>query len=131
MISANPTYSAAHYRIKAAKGKASAHLCIDCGAQARDWSYDGQDPDELTGYSRVGGNPRAYSLDPDRYVPRCRKCHTAKDLGGPRKTHCVRGHEIAVVGRDTCGRCRECKRRQGREKYHRRQERAHLQERAA
>lgn len=31
-----------------------------------------------------------------------------------KKTHCVRGHEIAVVGRNSRGRCRECQRTENR-----------------
>ncbi len=108
-IGENPTYSAAHYRLKAAKGRAALHKCVDCGDQAKDWSYDGQDPDELTGYTRVGGPDRAYSLDPARYVPRCRACHTRHDLGGPRKAVCANDHVIAEVGRDKWGSCNACR----------------------
>lgn len=72
-----PTYSAIHYRLDRKHGRASEHLCTDCGAPAQDWSYDGTDPNEVHG--RAGGSVLAYSLDLDRYVPRCRPCHSRFD----------------------------------------------------
>lgn len=66
-------YSSAHYRIRRSKGAASRFRCVDCGTQALDWSYSGGDPGELV---EAG---LAYSLDPNRYVPRCRACHKSHD----------------------------------------------------
>jgi len=66
-------YSGAHQRVYRAKGKASAHSCIDCGDRAAHWSYDLLDPDE-----RVGDEGR-YSIDPEHYVARCVSCHSAFD----------------------------------------------------
>jgi len=71
-------YSAAHERIRSAKGSASDYQCVDCGGAAAHWSYDHADPDERTS-AVVKGNP-AYSLDPDHYDPRCVSCHKVFDL---------------------------------------------------
>lgn len=75
------TYTAAHYRVYEARGRAKNYACVDCGANALDWSYDGSDPDELHEDRPVsGGTTRAtYSLDVTRYVPRCRSCHCKFD----------------------------------------------------
>jgi hypothetical protein len=71
-------YSGAHSRIKANQGAPSEHLCIDCGRPAKDWSYDHEDPNQLTeDCGRYQGRP--YSADPAHYVPRCRKCHNTFD----------------------------------------------------
>jgi hypothetical protein len=52
-----------HKRIVVERGKAKAHLCIDCGEQAFDWSHvHDTDP-----------------LDVSNYEPRCRKDHAAYD----------------------------------------------------
>lgn len=64
-------YWASHERVKAERGPAAAHLCADCGAPARDWSYDGSDPAERIDL----GRGYRYSLDVTRYRPRCRSCH--------------------------------------------------------
>lgn len=44
------------------------HSCVDCGAQAQEWSYTG---DRTSSYS--------YSRNPMDYVPRCRTCHGVFD----------------------------------------------------
>jgi hypothetical protein len=67
-------YHGAHQRL----GPAKNHQCIDCGAQARSWSYDRQDPDELLG-DRGTAKGLAYSLNPSHYHPRCKDCHAAFD----------------------------------------------------
>lgn len=69
-----PSYQRAHNRVAEKRGRATEHACVDCEATAREWSYDGQDPDELKsehGYT--------YSVDVDRYVPRCIRCHRKHD----------------------------------------------------
>lgn len=66
-------YSGAHRRVEKAKGKATDHDCVDCSGQAKQWSYDHGDPDELHEVYREYELP--YSLDPDRYDPRCFECH--------------------------------------------------------
>ncbi|WP_405373376.1 hypothetical protein [Microbacterium sp. Ld14] len=73
------SYSAAHQRIRAHRGSARAHPCVDrCGRQAAHWSYDRSDPDEKR--SELG----PYSTDLSRYVPRCVRCHKAFDLAAIR-----------------------------------------------
>lgn len=59
----NPSKLTLHKRIHRAYGKASDRKCVDCGKKARDWSND-------TG---------KYTDKIEDYVPRCRKCHIAKD----------------------------------------------------
>ncbi|EGD55184.1 hypothetical protein [Gordonia neofelifaecis] len=73
-------YGGAHTRVRAAKGKASEYPCVDCGHPAEDWSYDHQDPDERYGSDGARGRtPMPYSMDPEHYAPRCKKCHYAFD----------------------------------------------------
>jgi hypothetical protein len=64
----------AHGRVRKDRGIPSSHQCIDCGKTAAHWSYDHADPDELT--SEKG----PYSLDVERYQPRCVPCHKRFDL---------------------------------------------------
>jgi hypothetical protein len=71
------TYITAHQRIIQRRGQASTHPCVDCRGPAREWSYVG-------GCSRERQEQRgrylvAYSPDPDRYQPRCKKCHWTFD----------------------------------------------------
>lgn len=72
-------YSAAHRRVRAEKGPASALSCLDCLRPAAHWSYVGGDPNELVDDARGS----AYSLDLSRYVPRCVPCHKKFDLNQP------------------------------------------------
>jgi hypothetical protein len=67
-------YVQAHRRVRNARGHASQHRCIDCGGQAAEWSYDYSDPDERKERGRS-----AYSLDVNRYEPRCVRCHRFAD----------------------------------------------------
>lgn len=82
------TYAAAHYRVRAAKGRAIEAPCVDCGEQASQWSYDGLDPDALMETRTFHSGERrdvSYSLDPAHYDARCRSCHSRFDrLRGPR-----------------------------------------------
>ncbi len=71
-------YAAAHIRVGREKGPAREHSCVDCGETACDWSYEGGDPDERI--EIINDYPRKFSLDPDRYRPRCRPCHRKKDI---------------------------------------------------
>ena len=80
-ISSNPdrpAYAAAHMRVRAERGPAKNYSCIVCGSQAMDWSYDGDDPNEL--YGPVKSLKWSYySKNPSYYSPMCRKCHVAED----------------------------------------------------
>ncbi len=67
-------YSAAHSRIRSVRGKASGKSCVDCGAQAKQWSYSHACEREL--YSDMG----PYSPDWNQYEPRCVPCHKDFDL---------------------------------------------------
>lgn len=73
----HPTWATVHGRLRRSRGSAKDHRCIDCGKPAAEWSYDGSDPDELIG--EHCGRVMAYSVDPDRYQPRCKPCHRAYD----------------------------------------------------
>lgn len=68
-------YQAAHLRL----GRAADHRCVDCGEQARNWSYVHGCPDER----RDDNHPSPYCTHPDHYEPRCVTCHRAYDrIGG-------------------------------------------------
>ena len=112
-------YPGAHSRVCVARGKASEHLCVDCGHPAGDWSYDGLDPQELT--SQVHGFVLSYSLNITHYQPRCKSCHTRFDMAvKPRRkrntgTHCSAGHEYDeantyIAPNSEERRCRACNR---------------------
>ena len=73
-------YDAAHGRVVRDRGRANRFKCVDCGGRAAHWSYDHNDPHELTlpREARKGGLP--YSLNSEMYSPRCVPCHKAFDL---------------------------------------------------
>lgn len=73
-------YGAAHRRVATDRGEVRAHRCVDCGNEARHWSYNHDDPDEKLAYGLSAG-PVAYSLKTDHYSPRCVPCHKVFDLG--------------------------------------------------
>lgn len=122
------SYRGAHDRIKAAKGPASAHACVDCGVQAAEWAYDHADPDELVGASGGGrGRKAAYSTKPEHYRPLCRRCHRRADQ---RKERCPAGHpysgtNLYVYPSGHWG-CRECNRQANRRRKARRRAEAGL-----
>lgn len=72
-------YSTIHQRLKRDRGPASDYECVDCGAEAKHWSYNHQDPAERVdqGYR---GYDLPFSIDPNFYEPRCAKCHKAFDM---------------------------------------------------
>lgn len=73
-------YVAAHDRVRRDRGDVKRLPCVDCGGQARHWSYNHDDPDELvSNEKRTLGI--AYSLKPEHYSPRCVPCHKRFDLG--------------------------------------------------
>ncbi len=74
-------YQNVHSKIKKSIGPARKFQCIDCGQVARDWSYDGLDPQQIWDSSDHGG---WYSVDPARYAPRCSRCHAEYDHPRPR-----------------------------------------------
>lgn len=57
-------YSTIHNALQRERGYASAHACVKCGEQARDWAFD---------------EPTGFSTDLSRYSPLCRSCHLIKD----------------------------------------------------
>lgn len=65
------SYWSVHERLRAEAGAPGERACDDCGRPAWCWSYIGGDPDERTDPS----SDYRYSLDLDRYRPRCRSCH--------------------------------------------------------
>lgn len=69
---------AAHDRVRAAKGAATQHQCVDCGQAAKQWAYDHTDPSEKVGDNH--GCPCPYSVDPAYYQPMCVPCHKRFDL---------------------------------------------------
>lgn len=73
------TYDGLHARLRSTLGPASNRDCVDCGAEARHWSYDHCDPDERIG---LAGQKYAvaYSVKPEHYHPRCVPCHKRFDL---------------------------------------------------
>ena len=75
--SASVSYRTTHKRIESTRGAATDHLCVDCGRQAQEWSYDQADPNELT--ETVGRYEVTYSPDPAHYDPRCVPCHRVFD----------------------------------------------------
>lgn len=69
-----PSYWAMHRQVVALRGPATGQRCAECRAPAVLWCYDETDPDEQR-------DPHRYSLDPDRYRPRCRACHRRATAG--------------------------------------------------
>lgn len=86
MLSGRPVrYISAHHRVYSIWGKAKEYLCIGCGRQAHQWSYDGTDPTELaeidmSGRLRGSTRPMRYSIWPEFYAPKCVSCHKTADL---------------------------------------------------
>lgn len=82
------SYWSVHQRLRTARGPAIRHGCADCSRPAALWSYTGGDPDERSDPRGLG-----YSLDLDRYRPRCRSCHrratTARRAPRPRAGRAV------------------------------------------
>ena len=66
-------YHAVHFRLTRDRGRAADQLCNDCGLLALHWSYDWEDPNELTDKGKI------YSRNQDHYQPRCQSCHFALD----------------------------------------------------
>lgn len=71
-----------HKRLARLWGPASGRQCVGCERRAAEWSYDGLDPDQLTGVAN--GFVMAYSVDLSHYQPRCTSCHRKFDGAGDR-----------------------------------------------
>jgi hypothetical protein len=69
------TYRAAHQKVRNEKGLPSGSPCVECGKPGAQWSYNYQDPDELTD---AADGP--YSASSDFYESRCASCHRRYDL---------------------------------------------------
>lgn len=78
-LSDDVDYTAAHARVRALRGSASQHRCVDCNKQALHWSYDHADPQERTSKAPATLGI-AFSLSPQHYEPRCVPCHKRFDL---------------------------------------------------
>lgn len=79
----NIGYAGAHDRVRATRGPAGDHTCVDCGLQAKEWAYRHDSPREMIGPASTGTGrePRMlpYSPDPADYDPRCIRCHRRYD----------------------------------------------------
>ncbi|MEU8682612.1 hypothetical protein [Streptomyces sp. NPDC048611] len=73
MTAAN-AYVAAHNRVRTLHGPARNHPCEFCGLRAHDWALDWEAPEIIRDQQW-----RAYSPNPDFYMPLCRSCHKAYD----------------------------------------------------
>ncbi len=83
--SANPcwtgsdaSYMAVHKRLLRLRGPAHHHTCVDCGAVAGEWSYDGRSSEERVSEGCHHAGLR-YSSDISDYSARCISCHRAYD----------------------------------------------------
>ena len=63
-----------HKALRAERGSASAHPCVDCGKPAKEWSWDKGSGDNF-------GNS-AFGDSFDEYSPRCQSCHRRLDAAG-------------------------------------------------
>lgn len=85
---AQPGYDAAHRRIHRTLGAATRFTCVECGAPANEWAYQGGDPDELITQPELRKeHPNLrYSVNAEFYAPMCRPCHRRMDesLNRPR-----------------------------------------------
>ena len=68
-----PSFDAVHGRLVKERGRASVHTCHDCRKPAREWSYQGNAPEELV------SSHGPYTSDLSFYVPRCVRCHRKYD----------------------------------------------------
>jgi len=82
------SYKAAHARVRAERGPASALTCGECGDRAAEWSYSGFSPDEQVGWvtastpDGVEETLRLWSPVPSDYEALCRRCHWERDESG-------------------------------------------------
>lgn len=80
------SYFAVHYRVRNQRGSARDHPCVDCGGQARHWSYSGgcerETPRRRDDAGRVISPP--YCPHVECFAPRCISCHWRHDGGAER-----------------------------------------------
>lgn len=67
-------YNSWHRVLTRLRGRPSEYSCVDCNGEAREWSYDGDDPDE-----QLDPKHGAFARNPDAYSPRCVRCHRIFD----------------------------------------------------
>lgn len=72
-----PTYERAHHRVKAIRGVARDHRCVDCGGKAEHWSFNNNP--EPSGFKDEDAKLYPFSMNPSDYDPRCVKCHSKFD----------------------------------------------------
>lgn len=75
-------YTAAHMRVRQARGPARKHIC-PCGKPAAQWAYDHNDPNprtETMPTSRGRTVVVTWSDDPAHYIAMCYRCHARLDL---------------------------------------------------
>lgn len=70
-------YFGAHARVVRKHGPARGHSCVDCGAQAEEWSYTYRCPDEK--YDDQG-HPFCPAEHDECYEARCVLCHRTYDM---------------------------------------------------
>ncbi|MFF5609828.1 hypothetical protein ACFY65_26205 [Streptomyces cellulosae] len=68
-------YELAHARVKRLHGPARYYPCDFCGLGAHDWALDWESPEVVRDQQW-----RAYSPDPNFYMPLCRSCHKTYDM---------------------------------------------------
>lgn len=74
-------------RLKAERGFAKEHVCVECGEQAQEWALISK---TLSEASEVG-RPTGHSHSVENYQPMCIKCHRKQDVL-ERVSHCPKGH---------------------------------------
>jgi hypothetical protein len=78
---AEPSYGTAHMRVRYERGRAATYACLDCGDQARHWSFAWRRvPHSEWLWSEENGL-RPYSGNGDHYDARCSQCAAWYDKG--------------------------------------------------
>jgi hypothetical protein len=70
----HPAYQTMRFRIIAARGSACDYSCVDCGKQAKDWSYNRSGIEEYLAWHKPVSEYHLMSEDIYQYSPRCRPC---------------------------------------------------------
>ncbi|AFL46598.1 hypothetical protein CL91_gp59 [Mycobacterium phage Aeneas] len=119
------TYGGAHARIRRMWGCPTQYMCAICSElPAKEWAYDGADPEEKWSRDSDSGNRVCkYSVWPEFYMPACVPCHRARDR---RLDLCKNGHEmteentVVYPSEPRRRRCHRCEKESNRRKYLRR-----------